>query len=46
MSRRAPEDYDRQVFINCPFDEEYLPLLRAVVLPFMPVAAKRGVPWR
>lgn len=24
-------DYDRQVFINCPFDDEHLPLLRATV---------------
>ncbi|MBK8092144.1 MAG: hypothetical protein IPK32_09240 [Verrucomicrobiaceae bacterium] len=24
-------DYDRQVFINCPFDDEHLPLLRAMV---------------
>ena len=31
MSQRAAEDYDRQVFINCPFDEEYLPMLRAIV---------------
>jgi len=25
-----PSDFDRQVFINCPFDTEYLPLLRAL----------------
>jgi hypothetical protein len=24
------QGYDRQVFINCPFDKEYLPLLRAI----------------
>lgn len=24
-------DYDRQVFINCPFDDEHLPLMRASV---------------
>jgi hypothetical protein len=23
--------YARQVFINCPFDGEYLPLMRAIV---------------
>lgn len=23
-------DYDRFVFLNCPFDEEYLPLIRAI----------------
>ncbi|MFN0080340.1 MAG: hypothetical protein ACKVY0_28060 [Prosthecobacter sp.] len=30
MSSRAPADYGKNVFINCPFDEEYLPLLRAI----------------
>ncbi len=31
MSKLAAVDYDRQVFINCPFDDEYLPMLRAIV---------------
>lgn len=31
MKEQAQEDYERQVFINCPFDDEYLPLLRAIV---------------
>lgn len=31
MKQRMAEDYDRQVFINCPFDEDYLPMLRAIV---------------
>lgn len=26
-----PADYDRSVFINCPFDEAYLPVFRALV---------------
>ena len=30
MSETGAKGYDRQVFINCPFDEEYLPLLRAI----------------
>ncbi len=30
MSRRTPPDYGRNVFINCPFDDEYLPLFRAI----------------
>lgn len=28
--KQTPSDYDVQVFINCPFDTEYLPLLRAM----------------
>lgn len=31
MSKPVVEDYDRQVFINCPFDDDYLPMLRAIV---------------
>jgi len=27
---KAGEDYDKSVFINCPFDEAYLPLLHAI----------------
>jgi hypothetical protein len=30
VKARHGRDYQRQVFINCPFDEEYLPLLRAI----------------
>ncbi len=30
MKERRGRDYQRQVFINCPFDAEYLPLLRAI----------------
>lgn len=29
MAKAVP--YDRQVFINCPFDSQYIPLLRAMV---------------
>jgi hypothetical protein len=29
-SKSAAVSYDRRVFINCPFDNDYLPLLRAV----------------
>ncbi len=29
--RRRATAYDRQVFINCPFDNEYWPLLKAIV---------------
>ncbi|WP_395745576.1 hypothetical protein [Prosthecobacter sp.] len=31
MPARGKQDYQRQVFINCPFDAEFLPLLRAMV---------------
>ncbi len=29
--RGAASDYDASVFINCPFDDDYLPLFRAVI---------------
>lgn len=29
--REAEPDYDRSVFINCPFDEQYRPLLQALI---------------
>jgi hypothetical protein len=28
-ARQRSVPYDRQVFLNCPFDDEYRPLLRA-----------------
>lgn len=28
---KAAENYNRSVFINCPFDETYAPLMRAIV---------------
>jgi hypothetical protein len=31
MKQKAPGTYKRQVFINCPFDAEYLPLFRIIV---------------
>ena len=31
----VPTDFDRQVFINCPFDEHYLPLLRALIFTIL-----------
>ncbi len=31
MTRRADADYDKHVFINCPFDEQYLPIFHALV---------------
>lgn len=34
MSRTSPE-FDRCVFVNCPFDEEYLPLLRPLVFTIL-----------
>lgn len=30
-ARGSQPDYDQSVFINCPFDEPYLPLFRAVI---------------
>lgn len=30
-ARKRPVPYDRRVFLNCPFDDEYYPLLRASV---------------
>ncbi|HEY1935894.1 MAG TPA: hypothetical protein VGG99_28140 [Acetobacteraceae bacterium] len=30
MAWKVPADYDQSVFINCPFDETYLPLFRAL----------------
>lgn len=30
-NRDVPADYDRHVFINCPFDDRYLPLFRALI---------------
>jgi hypothetical protein len=30
-ARKRSVPYDRQVFLNCPFDDEYYPLLRAAV---------------
>src|SRR5215467_13214022 len=31
MPSPVPEDFDRNVFINCPFDPEYLSLLRPLL---------------
>jgi hypothetical protein len=31
----APTDFDRQVFINCPFDAEYQPLLRSLIFTIL-----------
>lgn len=28
-------DFDRNVFVNCPFDEDYLPLLRPILFVAM-----------
>jgi hypothetical protein len=30
-----PSDFDRQVFINCPFDDQYQPLLRALIFTIL-----------
>lgn len=30
-ARKRSVPYDRQVFLNCPFDDDYYPLLRAAV---------------
>jgi len=30
-ARKRSVPYDRQVFLNCPFDDDYYPLLRASV---------------
>ncbi len=30
MKRTGAAAYERQVFINCPFDPEYVPLMRAM----------------
>ena len=42
---RADPDYDRNVFINCPFDEAYAPMFEAIVfavyaLGFIPRSAR------
>jgi hypothetical protein len=29
--KKIPLDFDRSVFINCPFDNKYLPLFRAII---------------
>lgn len=29
--QQIPPDFDKNVFINCPFDDKYLPLFRAVI---------------
>ena len=31
VARERSVPYDRQVFLNCPFDDDYHPLLRAAV---------------
>src|SRR5215212_3185258 len=41
----VPHDYARSVFINCPFDNDYEPLFRAMVfairdLELIPISAK------
>ena len=28
---KAPADYNNSVFVNCPFDDEYQPLFRALI---------------
>jgi hypothetical protein len=30
-----PSDFDRQVFVNCPFDDPYRPLLRALIFTLL-----------
>ena len=35
MSSRLAVSYEKNVFINCPFDEEYLPLFRAATFTIM-----------
>ncbi|HVT02176.1 MAG TPA: hypothetical protein VHL58_02245 [Thermoanaerobaculia bacterium] len=34
-SSRLPADYARNVFINCPFDEEYKPIFEAIIFTVM-----------
>lgn len=31
QKNRIPQDFEKNVFINCPFDDKYLPLFRAVI---------------
>ena len=43
--RRLPANYEKNVFINCPFDDEYQPLFNAIVfavndMGFRPKSAK------
>lgn len=43
--KRRPRPYDQNVFINCPFDDEYTPLFEAIVFTificgFRPVCAR------
>ena len=33
--RPALSDFDQQIFVNCPFDEEYSPLLKALVFTIL-----------
>lgn len=29
--RKVPADFSQNVFINCPFDDQYLPLFHAII---------------
>ena len=31
MPKKPADDFDRNVFINCPFDSDYFPLLRPLL---------------
>lgn len=31
QARKIPQGFDKNIFINCPFDEKYLPLFRAIL---------------
>jgi hypothetical protein len=35
MPPQVPEDFDKNVFINCPFDQEYLSLLRPLLFTIL-----------
>jgi len=35
MPSETPEDFDKNVFINCPFDQEYLSLLRPLLFTIL-----------
>ena len=35
MPPLVPEDFDKNVFINCPFDQEYLSLLRPLLFTIL-----------
>ena len=44
-ARKRSVPYDRQVFLNCPFDDEYHPLLRAAVFTIHACGFTARIAW-